>query len=146
MNFIRVHFLISHTYLHYQSIPARYLLEHDICPTRKFHNNLFFILSIPGEWRTLLVKAYRNQNRMSFLTRPQTLSVLIFIGYILLCLVVAYVNRRRGNNFGTGFLISLILTPVIGFIIIMLTRDRHRNYERHTTHHGRRRKRKRKFF
>ena len=80
---------------------------------------------------------------MSFPISVEYLSVAIFLAYILLCLGVAYLNKRRGNRFGTGFVLSLILTPVIGVIIVLFIRDRNRNFKFHSGH-GRRRKKRRK--
>ncbi len=80
---------------------------------------------------------------MSFFNGVEYLSVAIFLAYIILCLGVAYLNKRRGNRFGTGFVLSLILTPVIGVMIVLFTRDRNRNFKYHTSH-GRRRKKRRK--
>ncbi len=83
---------------------------------------------------------------MAFFSSVEFLSVAIFLAYILLCFGVAYYNQRRGNRFGTGFVLSLILTPVIGFIIVQFTRDRQRNYTSHVAIGNRRRKRKKLFY
>ncbi len=71
------------------------------------------------------------------------ISVLVFLVYFALCLVVAYYNYQRGNRFGTGFILSLVLTPVIGLIIARITKDKKREIKmRKGGKKGHRRKKK----
>jgi hypothetical protein len=40
--------------------------------------------------------------------------------YVLLCVGLGILNYYRGNSFWVGFLLSLILTPIVGFIIVIV--------------------------
>ena len=44
------------------------------------------------------------------------------IAWIVLAALVALWNVSRGNSFAVGFLLSLLLSPVIGFIIVAVTK------------------------
>ena len=44
-----------------------------------------------------------------------------FIIYIPLCLMIAYAGSDRKIGFGMSFLVSFLLTPIIGFIVTILS-------------------------
>jgi Zn-dependent protease len=41
--------------------------------------------------------------------------------YLFLCLVLAYFGRRRAMGFWGMFFGSIVMTPIIGFLILILT-------------------------
>lgn len=43
-----------------------------------------------------------------------------FIGYIIVCLIVGYISDDTKLGFWSGLLLSLLLTPIVGFIIYLL--------------------------
>jgi hypothetical protein len=44
--------------------------------------------------------------------------------YLSLCLMIAYFGRRRTMGFWGMFFGSIVLTPLIGFLILILTRNK----------------------
>ena len=44
------------------------------------------------------------------------------VAWIVLTVLVALWNHARGNSFAVGFLLSLLLSPLIGFIIVAITK------------------------
>jgi hypothetical protein len=46
------------------------------------------------------------------------------IGWIMLSVLAGWLNSSRGNSFINGCLISLILSPLIGFIIVLATKPK----------------------
>lgn len=43
------------------------------------------------------------------------------IGFILLCILVGMWNQKRGNSFWVAFILSILLSPFIGAIIVAIT-------------------------
>lgn len=50
----------------------------------------------------------------------KTLYMEYLIVYAILCLIVGYLSSDTKLGFGSGFLLSVLLTPVVGFIIYLL--------------------------
>lgn len=46
--------------------------------------------------------------------------IILWIG---LSIAIGFINQSRGNGFITGLLLSLILSPLIGFIIVIVTKE-----------------------
>ena len=44
--------------------------------------------------------------------------MLIFLLWVGLCALVGYYAKSNGHNFGTYMLLSLLLSPIVGFIIV----------------------------
>ena len=44
------------------------------------------------------------------------------IGWLFISIIIGAINHNRGNSFIVGFLLSLILSPIVGSIVILLTR------------------------
>lgn len=51
---------------------------------------------------------------------------LLFILYLVLCLAVAFLGRRSRVGYWGTFLFSLIITPFLMFLILILMGDRPR--------------------
>ena len=49
-------------------------------------------------------------------------SVMEILGWLFFSIVVGIWNQRRGNSFWAGFLISLVLSPLIGFLFVLFTK------------------------
>jgi F0F1-type ATP synthase assembly protein I len=47
-----------------------------------------------------------------------------FIAYICLALLVGVWGQRKGYSFGIGFLVSLLLSFVVGAVTIVLLKDK----------------------
>jgi len=47
-----------------------------------------------------------------------------FIAYICLALFVGVWGQRKGYSFGVGFIISLLLTFVVGAVTVVVLRDK----------------------
>ncbi|MBP7340631.1 hypothetical protein [Niveispirillum sp.] len=48
--------------------------------------------------------------------------MLVVVAYIALCLVVGLIGRKRQIGFGGYFLLSIVLTPIITLLFILLSR------------------------
>lgn len=48
--------------------------------------------------------------------------MLYLLGYLILCVLVAQLGRHRGYSFLPIFLLSLLLTPVLSTLIILVLR------------------------
>jgi cytosine/uracil/thiamine/allantoin permease len=46
----------------------------------------------------------------------------LFVAWIVLSLLVALWNHTRGHSFAVGFLLSALLSPVIGIIVVAVTK------------------------
>ena len=44
----------------------------------------------------------------------------IIIVYIIICLIIGYIADGSNLGFWSGFLLSILLTPLVGFIICLL--------------------------
>lgn len=44
--------------------------------------------------------------------------------YLALCVLIGYWNKSKGHNFGTGLAISFFLTPIFGFIMVLVTKKK----------------------
>ena len=51
---------------------------------------------------------------------------MFIVGYLILCLLVAYLGRNRGLGFLAIFLLSILLTPLITTVILLLTQGAER--------------------
>jgi len=49
------------------------------------------------------------------------IGALIF-GWLIFSVAAGYWNQTRGHSFSTGFLLSILLSPVVGFIIVAATK------------------------
>ena len=49
--------------------------------------------------------------------------------WITLSLLVGWWNSNRGNSFWVGFLLSAFLSPLIGFIIVAITKENKKSIE-----------------
>ena len=47
-----------------------------------------------------------------------------WIVYAIFILIVATWNYNRGNSFWVGLLISAIFSPIVGFILVLITKKR----------------------
>jgi len=54
----------------------------------------------------------------------------IWLFWIVFALLVGLWNSNRGNSFWVGFLLSLFLSPLIGFIIVAVTSKNVKKLER----------------
>ncbi len=52
----------------------------------------------------------------------------IIIGYIILCLIVAVLGRKKTIGFWGFFFFSLILSPIVGLAILIIAKDRGTNF------------------
>jgi hypothetical protein len=52
------------------------------------------------------------------------------IVWILLAFVIAGWNRGRGNSFLVGLFVSLIFSPIVGFLLVGLTKKNDKNMEK----------------
>jgi len=48
----------------------------------------------------------------------------VLVMWFGLSFVLGYWNHTRGNGFFIGLLLSILLSPVIGFIIVVLTKPK----------------------
>ncbi len=55
---------------------------------------------------------------------PEVEALAIVAGWVILSGLVGYWNHTRGHSLATGMLLSLILSPVIGAVIVLLTKKR----------------------
>jgi phosphate starvation-inducible membrane PsiE len=44
--------------------------------------------------------------------------------YITLCALLGHWNKSKGHNFWTGFFLSFALTPIFGFILVLMTQKK----------------------
>lgn len=51
---------------------------------------------------------------------------MIIVLYLTLCLLVAFLGRHRGLGFLTMFLLSILLTPLITLVVLLLTQGAER--------------------
>jgi len=51
------------------------------------------------------------------------------LGWLFFSIVVGIWNQRRGNSFWAAFLISLVLSPVIGFLFVLVSKKNTRAIE-----------------
>ena len=56
--------------------------------------------------------------------RKMTASLIVYGTYLIFVLVVATWNYNRGNSFWTGFAVSFFVTPIAGFLLVILTKKR----------------------
>lgn len=54
----------------------------------------------------------------------------LILGWIIFSLVVGWVWKQRGLGFGPGFVLSLLLSPLIGFIVGIVKRPTQAQSER----------------
>ncbi|MEM7530372.1 MAG: hypothetical protein AAF416_22485 [Pseudomonadota bacterium] len=47
--------------------------------------------------------------------------------YILLCIVVGWLGRRKAIGFVGFFLLSVVITPILTLVALMVTADRDRD-------------------
>ena len=52
----------------------------------------------------------------------------IIIGYIILCLIVAVLGRKKTIGFWGFFFFSLLLSPIVGLAILIIAKDRGTNF------------------
>jgi hypothetical protein len=64
----------------------------------------------------------------------------IFILWVILAVIIGFANHSRGNGFITGFLLSFILSPLVGLIIIVLTKKNEEKLEKRMVNTGKMRK------
>ncbi len=50
--------------------------------------------------------------------------VFYFLIYIFLCFLIGYSGKERKIGFGISFLVSLFLTPLVGFILTILSSNK----------------------
>jgi hypothetical protein len=53
----------------------------------------------------------------------------IIVFYFIVCLLVGYWNKSRGNSYLVGFFISVIFSPLVGIILILITKKNLRGIE-----------------
>jgi hypothetical protein len=46
------------------------------------------------------------------------------IGYLLLCFIIAYLGRNRSMTFWGYFFASVVLTPLVGALLVVVSRKR----------------------
>lgn len=46
------------------------------------------------------------------------------IAWLILSALLGLWNQKRGNGFLTGFLISLLLSPLIGLLMVIITKPK----------------------
>lgn len=51
-------------------------------------------------------------------------SMWIYSTYLIFVLIVANWNYNRGNSFWVGFFVSLFLSPIAGFLLVVITKKR----------------------
>jgi hypothetical protein len=61
---------------------------------------------------------------------------MIFIFWILFSALVGMWNANRGNSFAIAFILSLILSPLIGVIIVALTKENTEEKEKKEVNSG----------
>jgi F0F1-type ATP synthase assembly protein I len=53
-----------------------------------------------------------------------TAESITFIAYICLALLVGVWGQRKGYSFGVGFIVSLLLTFVVGAVVVVVLKDK----------------------
>jgi hypothetical protein len=49
------------------------------------------------------------------------------ISYLLLCFIVAYFGRKRSMTFWGYFFASIVLTPLVGVLLVIISKKREEN-------------------
>ena len=54
----------------------------------------------------------------------QNIFIFMILGWIILSILVGVYASNKGKSFFGNFLISLILSPVVGFVIVFVSKDK----------------------